>query len=107
MIIEHGKLLRAGTMQQVLAGDVPQRTLHIRLLNNHEEVCRHLLETPGVERAIVLTDNSLEVEVNGTEETCCDLLAGLVQKNFRVLEFRQRRADLEEVFMNVTKGEVQ
>jgi ABC-2 type transport system ATP-binding protein len=107
VIIEHGKILRAGTMQQVLTADVPHRTVHIRLLNDHEEVHRYLLETPGVEKASVLLDRSLEVEVNGTEEACCDLLAGLVQRNFRVLEFRQRRADLEEVFMNVTRGEVQ
>jgi hypothetical protein len=52
-------------------------------------------------------DNTIEVEVNGGESACCDLLAGLVQASFRVVEFRQRRAGLEEVFMNVTTGEVQ
>ena len=49
----------------------------------------------------------VEVEVDGLEETCCDLLANLVKAGHRIAEFRQRRADLEEIFMNVTKGEVQ
>jgi hypothetical protein len=66
-----------------------------------------LLETPNVENASVLTNNTIEAEVNGTEEVCCDLLADLVRSGVRVIEFRQRRADLEEIFMNVTRGEVQ
>ena len=86
---------------------MPRRTVLIRLLERHAELHKHLLETPYVEKASVLVDNTVEVEVHGTEEACCDLLADLVQAGFRVLEFRQRRADLEEIFMNVTKGEVQ
>ncbi len=107
IIIEHGKMLRAGTLEEVLAEDRPRRTIHIRLLERHTEVAAHLGRSVGVEKASVLMDNTVEVEVNGPEASCCDLLAGLVQSGFRVLEFRLRRADLEEVFMNVTKGEVQ
>src|SRR5262245_61695587 len=94
VIIEHGKVLRAGTMEQVLAGDLPRRTLHIRLLERHEEAARDLLQAPGVEKAGLLVDNTVEVELNGPDAACCDLLAALVQKGYRVLEFRQRRADL-------------
>jgi hypothetical protein len=35
------------------------------------------------------------------------VLDSLVQKKFRVLEFRQTKANLEDIFMNVTKGGVQ
>jgi len=107
IIIEHGRILRAGKMDQVLAGDVPKRTVHIRVLDRHEDLHKKLLETPNIEMASLLVDNTVEAEVAGTEETCCDLLAMLIQYGFRIIEFRQRRADLEEIFMNVTKGEVQ
>jgi ABC-2 type transport system ATP-binding protein len=107
VIIEHGKILRAGTLEKILSEDVPRRTVHIRVLERHEDVRKQLLETPLVENVTLLVDNTVEAEVNGTEEACCDLLANLVRAGFRVLEYRQRRADLEEVFMNVTKGEVQ
>ena len=107
IIIEHGRILRHGKMEQVLAGDVPKRTVHIRLLERHEDVYKKLLESPIVEKASLLVDNTVEAEVAGNEETCCDLLAELIQGGFRIIEFRQRRADLEEIFMNVTKGEVQ
>jgi ABC-2 type transport system ATP-binding protein len=104
IIIEHGKILRAGTMEEVLTGDMPRRTIHIRVLERHAEAARHLMQAPGVEKASVLVDNTVEVDMNGPEASCCDLLAGLIQAGYRVLEFRLRRADLEEVFMNITKG---
>jgi ABC-2 type transport system ATP-binding protein len=107
IIIEHGKILRAGKMDHVLAVDVPKRTVHIRVLARHEELYKKLLETPDIDKASLLVDNTVEAEINGAEEACCDLLANLIQYGFRILEFRQRRADLEEIFMNVTKGEVQ
>jgi ABC-2 type transport system ATP-binding protein len=107
VIIEHGKMLRAGSLEQVLAEDRPRRIVHIRVLERHEEAAKHLTPAPGVEKTSLLVDNTVEVEVNGGDEACCELLTGLVQAGYRVLEFRQRRADLEEVFLNITKGEVQ
>jgi ABC-2 type transport system ATP-binding protein len=107
VIIERGRILRAGTMEQILTPDVARRTVIIRLLEKHEELHRRLLETPAIEAARMLVDNSVEADVNGAEEVCCELLVGLVRDGYRIAEFRQRRADLEEVFMNVTKGEVQ
>jgi ABC-2 type transport system ATP-binding protein len=107
VIIEHGKILRAGTMDEILAGDTLRRTVLIRLLDRQEELCRQLAGKPRVESAKLLVDNTVEVAVDGVEEVCCDLLAGLVRDGFRVVEFKLHRADLEDVFMNVTRGEVQ
>ena len=112
VIIEHGRMLRAGTIHDIsrsdgAGGHAAHRTVQIRLLGRFEEACKHLLQSPGVESASPIADGSVEVRVDGSDETCCDLLANLVKAGYRVLEFRQRRADLEEIFMNVTKGEVQ
>ena len=49
----------------------------------------------------------VEAAVEGDEEACHALLAELLRLGFPVVEFTQRRADLEELFMNLTKGEVQ
>jgi ABC-2 type transport system ATP-binding protein len=106
VIIERGKILRAGTLEQIIRQDVPHRTVVIRPLGRLEELHKHLLLLPEVEE-VRRVDHSVEVDVLGTEERCCELLSGLVQGGFRVVEFRERRAGLEEVFMNVTRGEVQ
>jgi ABC-2 type transport system ATP-binding protein len=106
VIIERGKILRAGTLEQIVREDVPHRTVVIRPLERLEELHKHLLLLPEVEE-VRRVDHSVEVDMMGTEEGCCDLLSGLVQGGFRIVEFRQRRAGLEEVFMTVTRGEVQ
>jgi ABC-2 type transport system ATP-binding protein len=106
VFIERGRILRAGTLEQLLAQDVLQRTVIIRPLGPVEELHKHLLVQPNVEE-VRPVEGSLEVDVAGGDETCCELLTMLVQKGYRILEFRPRRADLEQIFMNVTKGDVQ
>jgi ABC-2 type transport system ATP-binding protein len=107
VIIEHGKILRAGTMEQVLSGDVEKHTVHIRLVERQTEAAAALLEMPAVHKATLLVDNTVEVELHGPETACSDVIAGLVGHGYRLIEFRLRHTDLEELFMNVTKGEVQ
>jgi ABC-2 type transport system ATP-binding protein len=106
IIIEQGKLLMAGAMGDLLANNVPHRTVLIRVLEKGDALYRDLLEMPIVEKARFASDE-LAVEVGGGEEACSDLLATLIQRGYRVVEFRQQRANLEEIFMNVTKGAVQ
>ncbi len=106
VIIERGKILRAGTLEQILKEDVPHRTVVIRPLDRLEELHKHLLLLPNVE-AVRPVEQALEVDFAGTEEECCDLLSDLVRKGYRLIEFASRRADLEQIFMNVTRGDVQ
>ncbi len=107
VIIERGKILRAGTLEQILRDDSPHRTLFIRPLAKLEQLCERLLELPQVERVKKKRDGTAEVEFAGDDQASCDLLAALVREGFPVVEFRTRQADLEDIFMNVTKGEVQ
>ena len=47
------------------------------------------------------------LDLVGDDDECCELLADLIRGGFRIIEFRPRRADLEQIFMDVTKGDVQ
>src|SRR5262245_13264516 len=106
VIIEQGHILSAGTIDELVAGSTPHRTVSIRVLNRQEELYRELLETPGVER-VNLMGEEVAAEINGDEEACCALLASLVGHGHHIVEFKQQRANLEEIFMTVTKGVVQ
>jgi ABC-2 type transport system ATP-binding protein len=107
VIIERGRILRAGTLQQILSKTgQDHRVVLLRPLDRVDELRNHLLETPGVEAARQ-RDGLLEVDVTGGDAECCDLLASVVKAGFRVLEYRPRRADLEQIFLDVTKGDVQ
>jgi ABC-2 type transport system ATP-binding protein len=106
VIIERGRILRAGRLDDILAHDLPHRTLIIRTLDPPEGLHKHLLLSPFVQQAR-LVDHTVEADVAGDEEVCCELLADLVRGGHRIVEYRQQRADLEQLFMNVTKGDVQ
>jgi len=106
VFIERGRLLRAGTLEQILAEDATHRTLVIRALARAEELHRRLLETPHIDAAR-LDGQRIEIDFGGGDEACAELLAALVKDGFPIVEFRLERAGLEEIFMNVTRGEVQ
>ncbi len=106
VIIEQGKILRAGPMEQILAGGSARRTVAIRIKGETAALHKELLQVPAVREARVVGE-VVEIQTDGDEEIHCDILAHLVAKGFRITDFRQRQIDLEDVFMNVTKGEVQ
>ena len=106
VIIEHGKILMAGRVGELLTDNASRRVALIRVLSDSEELYRELLQTPGVEAARQNGDEVM-AEVNGDDEALCALLATLVGRGHRVIEFKQQRANLEEIFMSVTKGVVQ
>ena len=54
-----------------------------------------------------MVGSAVEADVTGGDEVCGELLRYLMLKQLRVVEFHQRQADLEDVFMTVTKGQVQ
>lgn len=106
VIIEQGKILQAGTMEEILSQDLPQLVVIIRPHERLREVHRAVLEMPHV-RAARIVSNEVEVEVNGTEAVCSEILTALIQQGHKIAEFRHRRTHLEDVFMSVTKGDVQ
>jgi len=106
VIIERGSVLMAGAIGDLLENGARRRTVLIRVKDGQEKLHRELLETPGIEK-INFAGEEIAAEINGDEEACCDLLAALVGRGYRVVEFKLQRANLEEIFMNVTKGAVQ
>ncbi len=106
VIIERGKILRAGSLSRILAADLPHRTVLIRALDEPELLHKHLLLQPNIDAARRI-DSIVEADVAGGDEACGELLANLVKNGYRIVEFHQQRAGLEELFMNVTRGEVQ
>ena len=109
VIIEHGRMVTAGTIQEILAGSGVSNELTkvlIKPMGEPEPLFKAMLEMPHVEDVVIMGDQ-IEVDLSGGEEEACDLLAELVRREFRIVEFKQHRAHLEDIFMNVTQGHVQ
>jgi ABC-2 type transport system ATP-binding protein len=107
VIIERGKILETGTIDEVLKKSAPRRTVAVRLLDGQNaSLLRELLQTPQVENARDVA-NEVHFELSGDDAAACDILDLLVAKKFRIIGFRQTKANLEDIFMTVTKGGVQ
>jgi len=96
----------AGAISELLSTDGLRRTVMIRPLERPEDLVRDLLEMPHVESASP-AGGEIVLEVNGSDEVCSEILIALVQRGHKIVEFKQLRAGLEDIFMNVTKGDVQ
>ena len=53
------------------------------------------------------TENGLEVVFTGDKNATSGLLRHLVEQNVPVLSFAEATSNLEEIFLKVTKGQVQ
>jgi ABC-2 type transport system ATP-binding protein len=107
VIIERGRILETGTIDEVLKKSAPRRTIAVRLLDGRvADLVKELSQTPFVEKVHDAV-NEIHFEHSGDESAACDILARLVASGFKIVEFRQMKANLEDIFMNVTKGGVQ
>jgi len=106
VIIEQGRLLRAGQLDQLVTGNSADRRLMIRCLEPVETLSTVLMQSPLV-RESRLVGAVVEAEISGGDEACYELLRYLMQQELQIVEFHQHQADLEDVFMTVTQGQVQ
>ena len=106
-IIEDGKLVALGTLEQLSAHVMPYRQLHIGLLDRKEEAQVMLQTMEGVFEVRTVDNSSrvsLEVDFSGSDEDIHQLLAKLLVQGFPVIHFSEESNNLEEVFMRTTKG---
>ena len=106
VIIEQGRILRAGSLDAILHDELLVRRLVVRPLSDPEILHREIVQMPMVESAF-LAGKEINIDFSGTDDDVCNLLTGLIQRGYRIAEFRQPKTNLEQVFMSVTRGGVQ
>jgi ABC-2 type transport system ATP-binding protein len=106
VIIEQGRILRTGDLKEIIAGESHERTIVIRSAGGPEPLYRELVQLPMVRQARIVGD-SVEIQTEAGDEVNTAILTHLVGKSLAIVDFRQKQMDLEDVFMTVTKGEVQ
>ena len=104
-IIERGKLLMCGPIDDVYHRIRRNRIVNIRFLENMEAgltVVRSLPET----RDVQIEDHRVTVELAADDNQVAGLLEKLVASGARMSSFAEKEPTLEDVFMLVTKGAV-
>lgn len=110
VIIEAGKLVRAGTMEELHTTTTSEghatRKFGIRCLGDHDAALRSVLETAFVHHAEV-AGPAIAVELIGGDAEAAELLKILVEAGHRPVECTPARAGLEQMFMEMTRGTLQ
>lgn len=105
-VIEQGRILATGSVEDVVREARPHLALFVRALEGEERLRAALLEQPHVE-AVRPERGGVDVDFAGDETQAAELLAELVAAGLRPVEFSATRADLEDVFLTLTEGQVQ
>jgi len=104
-IIEKGRLVISGPLEEITRQVKQERTLRIKVISDSGQAEVVLRNQPGVGH-VYETNGYLEIEFSGDDEATATLLANLVSHGVRIASFSEISSDLEEVFLRLTKGEI-
>jgi len=105
-VIEQGRILATGTVQEILERVRKRRVLSVRVAGTPSSLERMLIEHPGVINVHEVGDR-LQFEFEGGDAEQVQLIGRLVAGGIPILEFTAHGADLEDLFIEITQGRVQ
>ncbi len=103
-IIERGKMLAAGSIQEIQQQIRAHRVIKVRVLDHSTERAAEMLRNDRSIRTVETYDHTITAEFEGQDPDMARLLGGLVQSGIVVQSFAEEPLSLEEVFMMITKG---
>ncbi len=105
-IIEQGRLLAIGSVEEILVAQKAHRQVQARLLGDATLLGDWLTRRPDVENVRIDGQRATFLHT-GDRASEAGLLRDMVLAEFRVVQFGSHSQTLEDVFMHVTRGAVQ
>ncbi|GGA62020.1 ABC transporter ATP-binding protein [Ornithinibacillus halotolerans] len=105
-VITNGKLVASGSVGTIQKQLQANKVIHVRLSSNLEEAISFLEDEPKVS-AITRHDkneNTIIFSYTGTDEEQGQLLKKAILKDIQIVSFNEEETDLEDVFLEITKG---
>src|SRR3954470_17762552 len=104
-ILTAGKLVVAGPVQQILRSVRQRRLVEVQVLGDKEQARAVLSSAPGEWQPISAGEQNgtLRYEVQADEQQLAEGLQLLLKRGISVVSFAEVPADLEDVFMSLTK----
>jgi ABC-2 type transport system ATP-binding protein len=103
-IIEKGRLVISGSIAEIERKFHSSRAYRVSALDNLDQI-RIFLEKNGIQQ-MEIQDGFLEFSCDHSEDQIASLLSALVSNQFRITSFAPVTANLEDLFMKITKGEL-
>lgn len=105
-IIERGRLLAVGSVDEIQKQMRPHVRVHVTVMERADELM-HWLETDARLSKFAIEGNSLSFDMSSDLELQAEILARIVQQGFRPIEYAAKQQSLEDLFMQITTGAVQ
>ncbi len=104
-ILKDGKLVACGPVQEIMRNIRQKRLMEIRAIAREENVIAALRDAPGEWEQVTegQQEGKLRFEVQADEQQLAQSLQLLMSRGITVAEFAEVPADLEDVFMSLTK----
>lgn len=103
-IIERGQMLAFGKVNDVVRSLTPAKKIQVKLLDRGAEASMFLHSKENVSSTQFLSPNEFRFDFTGTMEDQALLLKAMIDAGFPIVEFMDEEANLEDLFMQVTKG---
>jgi ABC-2 type transport system ATP-binding protein len=102
-ILKSGKLVAAGPVQEILRTVRQTRLMQINVLGDQTAARKVLAEAPGEWQSVGDQNGVLRYEVQADEKQLAQGLQLLLKRGITVVSYAEVPADLEDVFMSLTK----
>lgn len=103
-IVDKGKLVLQGDMEEILTSVDNANPLLIKVYKNREEAVSILKQDPLVKK-ISIEGNTIMVAFMGSREDEANLLKNLIIHDVLVTAFTRERSNLESIFLKITSNE--
>lgn len=110
-VIDHGKIVASGSVDEIVNGDKNMSPVRIKgyMLGLDAEASANRISVIVKERfnvdRISIQDGEILVYYSGTRESDAELLRSLVDNGVHVHQFFREKEDLESLFLKITGGE--
>lgn len=107
IIIEKGKILETGTIEDILKKSAVRKRYAIRCTEPVQLLFETALQMPHIEDAVIC-GAEVHIDIKSSEDSdVAETLKAFLNSGRMITEFRCMQEDLEDIFMKVTKGELQ
>jgi ABC-2 type transport system ATP-binding protein len=109
-VVEAGKLVASGSIDDMRRKLIPHRILKIDVLDRADEARAALLSVPGIADVRSGGEDTapgrhqLQVDFSGDDVQLSAMLGALTARGIPVVGFSEDKGDLEDVFMRITQG---
>ncbi len=103
-IIEKGKMVVSGTVEEIMQKTSQKKVIRIKVLGELEGAVKMLKEQPSI-GAVSVHNDYLEADFHGTNEIMAEILKTAIKNEIPVVSFCEVDRNLESVFMHLIGGE--